>query len=97
MSDPLKPNEVISLIRDYQQAPGTTDWFIPELRRRIAQIEQQILDEGTPSEETARLKSQRAIWLEVLDIPNQCLRSQQSKIDELMKSSAVGVIRDGGI
>ena len=92
MSDPLKPNEIISLIQDFENCPGVLEWFIPEIQRRIKRLEECILDESTPQDMTMRMKMERAMWLEVLQLPDACRKAQRAKIDQIGQSVAKGVM-----
>jgi hypothetical protein len=93
MSDPLKPNEIINLIHDFERAPGVVEWFIPEIQRKIKRLEECILDEGTPPDVTARMKMERSIWLEVLQLPTMCRKAHEAKVSEIAKSLTRGIMQ----
>jgi hypothetical protein len=94
MSEPLKPNEIVALINDFERAPGVKEWFLPEVERRIRMLEESILDETTPPELTTRMKMERAIWLEVKRIPKDCRKAQEAKMDEITQSVGRGIMRE---
>jgi hypothetical protein len=93
MSEPLKPNEIIALINDFEQSPGVIEWFFPEIDRRIQRLEETILDTTTPPEITNQMKTERAIWLEVKRIAQDCRKAQEAKMSEIMQSLGRGIIR----
>jgi|Laugrespbdmm15sn_2_1035079.scaffolds.fasta_scaffold42097_2 hypothetical protein len=85
--NPKESNAIISLINEFSKCAGVIEWFFPMLRERLSKIEEEILDEGTPPDITAKLKMTRGIWLEVLAMPEHEKLSHQKNIESFVQSA----------
>jgi len=85
MSNPKRAQETISLIDDFNRAPGVVEWFVPFMQQQIADIEREILSTDTTSEETEKKKLQREALLAVLNYPAEQLAGHRANLASFVK------------